>query len=152
MNNINHNAHIELMMTELNSQIASNVNSVVKKYSLVESTLRRWFKGETASVQTQSSEYKQWLTLTQKKALIEQINHLTDRELLSISQMIRNLAEKMLEGAVSKNWTGQFCQWYKNQLKSLYLHNIDSKRMKAEYLPIFKQFYDLIYSINSNNQ
>ena len=85
MNNINHNTHIELVMTELNSQIASNVNSVVKKYSLVESTLRRWFKGETASVQTQSSEYKQWLTLTQKKALIEQINHLTDRKLLSIS-------------------------------------------------------------------
>ena len=41
MNSINHNAHIELVMTELNSQVASNVNCTVKKYELVESTLRR---------------------------------------------------------------------------------------------------------------
>ena len=85
MNSINHNAHIELMMAELDSEMTSNVNHVVKKYSVVESTLCQQFKWQTASIQTQSSEHKQWLIMTQKKALIDQINCLTDRDLPFIS-------------------------------------------------------------------
>ena len=42
----------------------------------------------------------------------------------------------MIEEMISKNWTDQFCQWYKDQLMSLYLHNIDSNHIKAEYLSI----------------
>ena len=58
--------------------------------------------------------------------------------------MVRNLAEEMIGSSVGKNWTGDFVKRYKNRLTSLYLRNIDSQRIKAEYAPSFKQFYDLV--------
>jgi hypothetical protein len=96
------------------------------------------------SQQAASSEYKQRLTNTQETVLIQQINRLTDRGLPPTSSIIRSLAEEMIQGPVSKNWTGDFVRRHKSKLTSLYLRNIDSQRTKAEYPPMFKYFYTLV--------
>ena len=61
------------------------------------------------------------------------------------SRIICNFAEEMIQGPVDKNWTGDFIRRYKDKLTSLYLRNIDSQRIKAEYPPVFKYFYTLVY-------
>ena len=60
------------------------------------------------------------------------------------SGMVRNLAEEVIGRPVGKNWTGDFVKRYKSRLTGVYLRNIDSQRIKSEYAPLFKQFYDLV--------
>ena len=139
-----HNARIELAIADLNRQEKPNIMGTAMEYQLVESTLRRRFKGQTTSREVANSQYRQNLTLAQEEILIGQINRLTDRGLPPTSRIVRNLAEEMINRPVGKNWTGQFVQRYKNRLRSLYLRNIDKDRMNAEYAPMFKQFYDLV--------
>ena len=38
----------------------------------------------------------------------------------------------------------QFIHRHKDKLERLYLHNIDNMRTKAEYGPVFKQYFDLV--------
>ena len=45
---------------------------------------------------------------------------------------------------MGKNWVGDFVKRHKDQVKSIYLRNMDGVRVKAEYAPIFKQFYDKV--------
>ncbi len=144
MNNSTTKAPMELALADLESQEKPNIRGTAKKYGLVESTLRRRWKGETVSMAAASSEYKQRLSGPQEEALIHLINSLTDRGLPPTSRIIQNLAEELLGGSVGKNWTGDFAKRHKDRLKSLYLRNIDSQRHKAEYAPSFKQFYDLV--------
>jgi hypothetical protein len=91
-----------------------------------------------------ASEYKQRLTDVQEETLIGQINYLTNRGLPPTSSIIRSLAEEMIQDSVGKNWTRDFVKRHKERLTSLYLRNIDSQRVKAEYLPIFEYFYSLV--------
>jgi hypothetical protein len=58
--------------------------------------------------------------------------------------MVKNFAEEIIEREVGKNWVNQFCQRHKGELKSLYLRNIDNLRVKGEYGPTYKLFYDLV--------
>ena len=51
MDNSTKNASIELEIADLNRQLKPNINAPAKSYSLVESTLRRRFKGESLSFQ-----------------------------------------------------------------------------------------------------
>ena len=60
------------------------------------------------------------------------------------SQIVKNLAEEIISSKLGKNWVGDFVKRYKDRLKSIYLRNIDRIRVKAEYAPIFKQFYDMV--------
>ncbi len=139
-----HDARIELALADLSRQEKPNFMGTAKKYQLVESTLRRRFKGQHLSRRAAVSEYHQNLTLTQEEVLIGQINRLTDRGLPPTSRIVKNLAEAMIGRPVGKNWTGQFVKRYKTRLQSIYLHNIDRNRMNAEYAPLFKYFYDLV--------
>ena len=144
MDNSTKNASIELAIADLNRQLKPNINATAKTYGLVESTLRRRFKGESLSFQAAHSVSHQRLSIVQEEALIDQINQLTDRGLPPTSSIVRNLAEELLQDRVGKNWTSNFVHRHKDRLKSLYLRNIDRKRHQAEYAPIFKQFYDLV--------
>ena len=140
-------ASIEAAINDLNSQSIPNYRATAKKYGLVESTLRRRFKGETASIEVARAAAHQRLSIVQEEVLIEKINQLTDRGLPPTSSIVRNLAEKILQDRVGKNWTSGFVHRYKDRLKSFYLRNINKKRYQSEYAPIFKQFYNLV-SIN----
>ena len=137
-------ASIDSALADLNAQSHPNIRATARKYGLVESTLRRRWKGQTMSRQDATSEYIQRLTNSQEEALIDQINRLTDRGIPPTSRIVRNLAEEVLNGPVGKNWTGGFVRRHKERLKSLYLRNIDKLRIQSEYGPIFKQFYDLV--------
>ena len=58
--------------------------------------------------------------------------------------MVKNFAEEMIRRAVGKNWVSDFCRRHKSELKSLYLRNIEHLRVKGEYGPTYKLFYDLV--------
>jgi hypothetical protein len=103
MNNSTHNDRIELALADLRQQEKPNIRCTAKFFSLLESTLRRRWQGKTMSHSAAASEYKQRLTNAQKKALIKQINQLTDRRMPPTSSIIRNFAEEMIHGPISKN-------------------------------------------------
>ena len=69
---------------------------------------------------------------------------LTKRHLPPTSTIVRNLGEEIIGWEVGKNWTSQFIRRHKDKLESLYLRNIDNMRTKAEYGPVFKQYFDLV--------
>ena len=62
------------------------------------------------------------------------------------ASIVRNLAEEIIGRKVRKNWTGDFARRYKEELKSVYLRNIDKDQVKAECAPIFEHFYNLVDS------
>ena len=139
-----YNARIDLAVADLHQQEKPNFKATARKHVVNNTTLKRRYQGRQLSKQAASSEYRQCLTFAQEETLIDLINSLTDRGIPPTSQIVRNLAQEMIGRPVGKNWTGDFVKRYKNRLRSLYLRNIDSQRMKAEYAPLFKQFYDLV--------
>jgi hypothetical protein len=104
----------------------------------------RRYKGQTRSRALFLSESCQYLTIEQEAVLIKHINRMTDRNIPPTAQIVRNLAEEIISKAVGKNWTGEFVCRYQMVLKSVYLSNIDHKRIKAEYTPMWQHFYDLV--------
>ena len=58
--------------------------------------------------------------------------------------MVQNFVKEMIGHIIRKNCIGKFCQWYKNELKSLYLCNIENTHVKGEYGLVYKLFYDLV--------
>ena len=144
MKNPNHNQSIDEALADLRLQERPNILATVNKYQLVESTLRRRWQGKSISIQEAASEYRQRLTNAQEDQLVLQINRLTDRGIPPTAQIVRNLAEEMINKSVGKNWTGDFVRRHKDRITSLYLRNINSQRIQSEYAPIFKYFYDLV--------
>ena len=142
-----HNARIELAMADPAKQLKPNYMATAKKHGMARSTLRERFLGESLSIQTTASKYRQRLTFVQEKTLIEHINRLTNRGLPPTSQIVRNFAKKMIKGPVGKNWTGSFVKRHKNRLLNLHLRNIDSQRITVKYVPSFKLFFDLVILI-----
>ena len=144
MKNPNHNQSIDEALADLRLQECPNIYATAIKYQLVESTLRRRWQRKTVSFQEASSEWRQRLINAQEDQLVLQINRLTDHGIPPTAQIVRNLAEEMIGGPIGKNWTGDFVKRYKDRVTSLYLRNIDSRRLQSEYAPLFKHFYDLV--------
>ena len=117
---------LELALENLSIQDPPNVGKTAREYGVVESTLRRRWKGQTVSMEEASSLYKQRLTKPQEEALISQINALTDRGMPPTPSMVKNFAEEIIKAPLGKNWTSDFVRRHKDVLKSLYLTNIDS--------------------------
>jgi DDE superfamily endonuclease len=80
----------------------------------------------------------------QEEILIKYINDLSDWGIFSTTQIVKNLTEEIIQDKLGKNWVGNFVCWKKDKLKSLYLRNIDNMRIKADYVPNFKLFYDQV--------
>ena len=144
MNNSLNSTSMKLAIADLELQNKPNILATAKKYNVVESTLRRRWKDQSVSYEETSDIHKQRLSSIEEEALIIQINQLTDRELPSTNRIVRNLAEEMIQSSMKKNWAKNFCRRHENRLKSIYLRNIDSKRMKIEYASLFQRFYQLI--------
>ena len=128
----------------LDLQETRNYTEVAKEFKLEQTTLSKQYKEQTVSRKVFLSESRQCLTIAQEEALIEQINKLTDRHIPPTSQMVKNFAEEMIGREVGKNWTQGFIRRHNSRLKSIYLHNMDHCCTKAEYVPIFQHFYDLV--------
>ena len=61
---------IDKAIDDLNRQLVPNIRATAREYQLVESTLRRRWKGQTLSIRDAISEYQQRLTNAQEEALI----------------------------------------------------------------------------------
>ena len=58
--------------------------------------------------------------------------------------MVKNFAEEIIGRPVSKNWPALFVKRHAKDLKSVYLRCIDNLRVKGEYPPLYKCFFDLV--------
>ena len=122
-----------------------NFSAIVCQFPPVNrQTLKRRFEGTQNSRAQANSDSQQCLSIEQEKQLISHINMLTKRHLPPTSTIVQNLAEEIIGRAVEKKWTSQFICRHKDKLESLYLRNIDNMRTKAEYGPVFKQYFDLV--------
>ena len=131
-------------LAKIESSKAPNYTAIAKEYKLTPSTLIRRAQGKTTSREEFQSQLHQCLTNEQERILIKQINRLTERGIPPTSQIVRNFAEEIIGRAVGKNWTSQFCRRHQSELKSLYLRNIENLRVKGEYGPTYKLFFDLV--------
>lgn len=138
------NDQLTRAIEDLRSQKRPNIQATAKKYSLDRSTLSRRFRGKTTSRQEATSIYHKYLTNTQEQLLIRHINQLTDKAIPTTSTFVKNLAQEICGHPLGKNWVSTFVKRYKDQLKSLYLCNIDNLQTKAEYAPSFKLFFELV--------
>ncbi len=139
-----HEERMREALAELESYSRPNYAAIAKKYELDRSTLSRRARGKTTSREEFQSERHQCLTNAQEHVLINQINRLTARRIPPTSQMVKNFAEEIIGREVGKNWVGQFCRRHQTELKSLYLRNIENLRVKSEYGPTYKLFFDLV--------
>lgn len=135
---------LEAALASLSLQEAPNIRATAREFGVIESTLRRRFRGQTVSARQARFETHNRLSKAQEKALINQINHLTDRGIPPTTKMVKIFAEEIIKDSVGKNWVGAFVKRYQTELKSIYLRNMNSDRMKAKYASIFKHFYDLV--------
>jgi Tc5 transposase DNA-binding domain len=138
-------ADMERALAECQLSDKPNYAYLAVKYTLDRTTIMRRHKGQSRSRAQFLSESSQCLTIEQEAVLIKHINRMTDRNIPPTAQIVRNLAEEMIGREVGKNWTGEFVHRYRQTLKSVYLSNIDHKRVKAKYAPMWQHFYDLVF-------
>jgi len=142
----NAESQMQLALEACNDVDKPNWSAIARQFPPVNRlTLQRRYQGLQTSRAQASSEHRQCLTSHQEEQLIKQINKLTNRGLPPTSSIVKSLAEEMVGKSVGKNWTGQFVKRHATQLESLYLRNIDNMRTKAEYAPMIKHFFDLVY-------
>ena len=94
---------LEAALESLNLQEVPNVRSTSRKFGIVESTLRRRFKGKTVFYQRAKYLSHNCLSHAQEKTLIMQINRLTDRGIPPTIRMMRNFAEEIIQKPIGKN-------------------------------------------------
>ena len=142
--NSTHDTRIEEAIADLESQDVPQYKLTAIKYSLNYTTLWQWYLGIQLSRASADSEFRQWLTNVQEEVIIKHINDFTNHGLSPTTQIVKNLVEEIIQGKVGKNWVCKFVQQQQDQIKSLYLHNIDNLQAKADYTPVFKHFYDQV--------
>ena len=86
---------IEHAIDDVKSQEAPNIDATAKKWGVVESTLRRRYKGQTASRSKGQSRSNMLLINAQKEVLIKYINKFSNRNLHPIIQTVENLAGRL---------------------------------------------------------
>ena len=128
-------------ITDLESQEKPNVKATAEKYDVARKTLEDQWKGKSVSIKKAVSIYRQCLTNSQERALVQLINKLTDRRMPPTTAIVKNLAEEIRGCAIGKNWTASFVHRYKHELKSVYLKGMDNKRVKGEFPSVYKVFY-----------
>jgi hypothetical protein len=90
-------------IADLESQEAPNISATAVKYGLDRTTLGKRWKGKMGSMEDCISTYRQCLTNSQERALIQLINRLTNRGMPPMSRIVKNLAEEIRGSAVGKN-------------------------------------------------
>ena len=131
-------ARLQLALADLADQDTPNYLGTSKKFGVDRRTLRERFLGTRRSRKEAIAEYHQCLSIAQEDALVGLINRLTNRGLPPTNSTVKNLAKEMIQHPVSKNWSNQFVARHQHDLTSAYLKNINKKRVKAEYAPMFK--------------
>ena len=144
------NGDINTAIADIEAQRARGENicyeATAAKHNVERSRLSRRCRGVTMSHDQYISERCRHLTNGQEKVLIKRINYLTDKGIPPTSQIVKNLVEEICQTEVDKNWVGRFLKRHGHVLKSGYLRCIANERIKAEYLPNFLLFFQLVYT------
>jgi hypothetical protein len=143
-NNSTHESRLTAALAALESQMPPMYRRTASEFKINHTTLRRRFLGLQLSRSEAVSETHKRLTNIQEEVLIKHINDLSNRGIFPTTQIVKNLAEEIIQDSLGKNWVGNFVCRKKDKLKSLYLRNIDNMRIKADYVPNFKLFYDQV--------
>lgn len=98
-----HDAQINAAIAHLNRQMKLNYTAAARAFKVDCTTLALHYKGKIVSRAEATSIFHQRLNNTQKDTLLSYIDALTDRHISSTSQLIRNLAEEILQRLVEKN-------------------------------------------------
>ena len=138
---------IEQAIDDLISQEAPNIRSTAQKYGIVESTLRRRFKGQTVSYGEARSRTAMLLTTAQESVLIEHINKLSARGLHLTPQLLENLVVEVIHRPVGERWVERFCKRHSTELKSIYLRGIDQARHVADNSQHFQHYFDTVSTL-----
>lgn len=141
-----HNQAISDAIADLESQESPNISATALKWGIVESTLRRRWKGQTVSYSTARSQSSMLLTHAQESVLIDHINKLSDRGLHPTPQMVENLVVEIVGHSIGQGWIRRFYRRHKNELKSIYLRNIDHARYVADNSRHFQHYFDQVKS------
>jgi Tc5 transposase DNA-binding domain len=144
MNRSTNDARLELALADLRKQSIPNIKSTAERFEVDRTTLGRRFNRKQQSFKASREDSHQSLSLVQEETLIRFINRLTERSLPPTSQIVKNVAEELCGKPIGKNWVGRFTKRYSNRLHAGYIQTLDSKRAKAEYIPIFQKFYDQV--------
>jgi hypothetical protein len=120
---------------------------VAGKHNCKRSTLSCRYQRKTVSHEEYIDKRVRHLTNSQERALIDYINYLTDRNIPLTSYIVKTFAQDICGHKVNKNWVGRFLQRHPNELRSGYLKCIANKQVKAEFLPNFILFFQLVSTI-----
>ena len=90
-------------IADLESQEVPNVKATAEKYDVTRKTLENQWKGKSISMEECISIYRQCLTNSQERALVELIIHLTNLRMPLTTAIIKNLAEEIRGSQVRKN-------------------------------------------------
>ena len=136
------NEVIEQAINDLKSQKAPNIDITAKRWGIVESTLRRRYKGETVS--RTEAQYRSTMLLTnaQEEVFIEHINKLSARNMHPTPQMIKNLIREMIGRPIGERWVEHFQKRHENKLHSHYMRNINQSRHIADNSRHFQHYFD----------
>jgi hypothetical protein len=96
-------AQIDAAIAHLEAQEELNYKKAGKLFGVHRTTLMRRYTRKTRSRAEANSSCRQRLNNVQEDKLLGYTNTLTKRHILPTSQIIRNLAEEMLKGPISKN-------------------------------------------------
>ena len=94
---------IQKALAEIESSEAPDYAAIARKYGLMQSMLSWRTRGLTTSRAEFQSQLRQYLTNTQERILINQINYLTKYEIPLTSQIVKNFTEKIIRYAIRKN-------------------------------------------------
>ena len=139
-----HDSQIAAAIADLNSQENPNIRATARAYQVSRTTLTNRWRQITRTRTEASSEYRQALITTQEEMLIYYIDLLTKKGYLPTTKTVRAIAESIRKEPVGKDWVSGFIRYYKDQLSSHFLGNIDIQRKKAEYPPIYQVFDDKV--------
>lgn len=118
-------------------------NHSTDDFTISRTVLSKRHRMKTTSHQEYISEVSRALTDTQEEELVRCIKHYSARNIHPTTKMVQNFAEEICGFELSKNWVGRFLDRHID-LRTGYLRNIENARSKAEFVPSFILFYELV--------
>jgi Tc5 transposase DNA-binding domain len=131
-------------MAMLDSQSMLNYAEAARAFDIYPTTLARRYRGQISSREEANSNFRQCLNSTQEDTLLSYIDSLTNRHIPTTGQIIRNLAEEIIQRPIGKNWTSEFIKRHSNRICSVYLRLLNRACVSAESVTIFERFYALV--------
>lgn len=130
-------------IADLKSSDNPCVAKTAKKYGLVDSTLRRRWKGITTT-KDQAIEDRRFLNNQQEQQLIEHIRSLCEKCLPPTPAIVAEIATQLGGRPPGLNWCSRFVTRHRLELDSRYLNSLDLERHHADSVALFEQYFSIV--------